>query len=453
MSPRRSGPAASAGRQGSARTVERVETGVRRALGVRFIDLFAGAGGLSEGFRAQGAFVPVLASDIDPDACATYAANFPEASVLCGDVRSPALRKRILAEAATVDVVAGGPPCQAFSQVRNHSRLIDDPRNSLYREFVRIVSKLQPRAFVMENVPGMAQMGVLDQVVEDLSCRGAYDVRPTLVDACDFGVPQTRKRLIFLGVHRDVGRPVPELVGSGASSSVALRRVEATGATYEVAARLGAESMVDRLLDPWDTGVVSVEQALADLVGLEEGTNKQEHRAAAEVYGAISSAYQKAMRDGAPDVVANVGVPKMNGDTAMRLAAIPAGGNYLDLPPELMERYLTGQKWGPHNGSQRLSRRHYYAYRRLHPDVWSWTLNTKADSVYHWAAPRSLSVREFARIQSFPDRFVFTTDPRRGDLPGRIGGGPGHSRYRQAGNAVPPLLAQAIADALLSVLV
>lgn len=424
-----------------------------RSSELRFIDLFAGAGGLSEGFRSQGRYSPVVASDIDPDACATYAANFPAATVLCGDLRSLALRKRLLAEAHGVDVVAGGPPCQAFSQVRNHTRLIDDPRNSLYREFVRIVSKLQPRAFVMENVPGMAQMGVLDQVVEDLSCRGVYDVRPTLVDACDFGVPQTRKRLIFLGVHRDVGCPVPELVGLGASSSIALRRVESKRTRYELAPPLGAESMLDRLLDPWDTGVVSVDQALTDLVGLEEGTNKHDHRAAADVYGAISSSYQKAMRDGAPDVVANVSVPKMNGDTAMRLAAIPAGGNYLDLPPELMDRYLTGQRWGPHNGSQRLSRRHYYAYRRLHPDIWSWTLNTKADSVYHWSAPRSLSVREFARIQSFPDRFVFTTDPRRGDLPGRIAGGPGHSRYRQVGNAVPPLLAQAIADALLSVLV
>jgi DNA (cytosine-5)-methyltransferase 1 len=80
--------------------------------------------------------------------------------------------------------------------------------------------------------------------------------------------------------------------------------------------------------------------------------------------------------------------------------------------------------------------------------MWSWTLNTKGDSVYHYKACRALSVREFARLQSFPDRFVFTTDPRRGTLPGRIDGGATHSRYRQAGNAVPPLLAAAIANAL-----
>jgi DNA (cytosine-5)-methyltransferase 1 len=138
----------------------------------------------------------------------------------------------------------------------------------------------------------------------------------------------------------------------------------------------------------------------------------------------------------------------MRRDTVARLVAIPHGGNYRDLPPELLERYLSGERWGPHNGTGRLDRRHYYAYRRLHRHFWSWTLNTKADSVYHYEQPRALSVREFARLQSFPDRFVFTTDPRRGDLPGRMDGGAGHSRYRQAGNAVPPLLARAIAEEL-----
>ena len=113
-----------------------------------------------------------------------------------------------------------------------------------------------------------------------------------------------------------------------------------------------------------------------------------------------------------------------------------------------MQRNLVGGKWGPENGSGLLSRRHFYAYRRLHPDIWSWTLNTKADSVYHYKAIRSLSVREFARLHSFPDRYVFTTDPRLGELLGRHDGGAAHSRYRQVGNAVPPLLARACAAAI-----
>ena len=154
------------------------------------------------------------------------------------------------------------------------------------------------------------------------------------------------------------------------------------------------------------------------------------------------------MREGAGDALANVQVPRLNPDTKLRLLGIPPGGNYRDLCDNLTERYITGHRWGQDNGSGKLSRKHFYAYRRLHPDIWAWTLNTKADSVYHYGVPRALSVREFARLQSFPDRFIFTTDPRRGTIDGRHDGGPAHSRYRQVGNAVPPLLARAVAEDL-----
>lgn len=106
----------------------------------------------------------------------------------------------------------------------------------------------------------------------------------------------------------------------------------------------------------------------------------------------------------------------------------------------------TGEKWGPFTESGKLERKHFYAYRRLHSGMWAWTLNTKADSAYHYSACRALSVREFARLQSFPDRFTFTTDERKGALPGRIEGGAAHSRYRQVGNAVPPLMARHVAE-------
>lgn len=415
---------------------------------LKVVDLFAGAGGLSEGFRQAG-FDIIAGSDNDPDATATYSRNFPEATVITGDIRSPDVKERILAVARKADVLVGGPPCQAFSQVRNHTRMIDDPRNSLYREFVDVLRQTQPLAFVVENVTGMDQMGVREQIATDLALEGEYAVHPQVVDAADFGVPQTRKRLLFIGVRAGRGMEPPVLDGSGATDSITLTRF--TGSRkprYQVVVQQHIRSLRtgEALFNFDDLLAVTAAEAIGDLVNLPVG-----NRVDVLPYSQLSkprSAYQKAMREGADKVLANVQVPRINADTELRLNGIPPGGNYRDLEEELLERYLTGQRWGQDNGSGKLSRKHFYAYRRLHPDIWAWTLNTKGDSVYHYSVARALSVREFARLQSFPDRFVFTTDPRRSPIEGRHDGGPAHSRYRQVGNAVPPLLARSVAASL-----
>lgn len=412
------------------------------------VDLFAGAGGISEGFRQAG-FQVVAATDNDPDACATFARNFPDAKVIHGDIRDKKIKSELLEASHGIDVVVGGPPCQAFSQVRNHARLIDDPRNSLYKEFVRIVAKVLPSAFVMENVTGIDQMGFRDQILTDLEMLGEYVVQPQVIDAADVGVPQTRKRLIFIGVRRSLGLSAPLVPLSGVTRALALQRILNRG---KCSYHLGSDDefsarWLRRLADPEDLAAVTAEQAISDLRALRAGN--REDAVKYTRFLAAQSAYQRYMREGAGEELANVQVPRMLEDTARRLKAIPPGGNHRDLPEELTQRNLTGQKWGQENGSGLLSRRHFYAYRRLHPDIWSWTLNTKADSVYHYRDVRALSVREFARLHSFPDRFVFTTDSRPGQLPGRHDGGPAHSRYRQVGNAVPPLLARACAAALL----
>ena len=412
------------------------------------LDLFCGAGGLAEGFRLAG-FRTLGGTDIDPDAIATFALNFPDAAAICGDIRKPAIRERIVTLAGHADIVVGGPPCQAFSQVRNHSRLIEDPRNSLYREFVRVLAATTPRAFVMENVTGMDQMGVREQIAEDLALDGEYIVRSQVVDAADFGVPQTRKRLLFLGCHRRLNLEPPFLQGSGATAALALaRRNGARPTHYEIEhlSPLWSGALAAVLEDPRNLGIVTVAQAISDLRRLPIGNRRDAMRYTD--LPAPESAYQALMRRDAGDELHNTQVPRINADTAMRLRSIPQGGNHRDLPEQLLGRYLTGQRWGQDNGTGLLSRRHFYAYRKLHPAMWAWTLNTKADSAYHYSVNRALSVREFARIQSFPDRFVVTTDKRKGDLAGRIDGGPAHSRYRQIGNAVPPLLAYAVAQAL-----
>lgn len=412
------------------------------------VDLFAGAGGISEGFRLAG-FKPIAATDIDPDACATHALNFPDAKVVHGDLRDRSIAAELLEVSRGADVVVGGPPCQAFSQVRNHVRLIDDPRNSLYKEFVHIVSEVLPSAFLMENVTGIDQMGFREQIVADLELGGEYRVVPQVIDAADVGVPQTRKRLIFIGVRRQLRIDPPLVQQSGVTRFLSLQRTLKRGKckyTLEADDELAAH-WLRRLQDPENIDAVTAEQAVGDLRSLRPG-----NRADVLGYGAVlpaQSAYQRFMRHGAGESIANVQVPRILDDTAQRLRAIPPGGNHRDLPEELTQRNLSGQKWGQENGSGLLSRRHFYAYRRLHPDIWSWTLNTKADSVYHYKDVRALSVREFARLHSFTDRFVFTTDPRPGPLLGRHDGGPAHSRYRQVGNAVPPLLARACAAAIM----
>lgn len=412
------------------------------------VDLFAGAGGLAEGFRQAGYNI-IGGNDSDPDACATFALNFPSAKVVHGDIRVPAIRKQVLEVAQGVDVVIGGPPCQAFSQVRNHVRVIDDPRNSLYREFVRIVGELMPAAFLMENVTGIDQMGFREQIASDLELGGRYEVLPQVIDAADVGVPQTRKRLIFVGVRRGMGVAAPTVTQLGATQLVGLTRAVRRGKigySLNGGADLLARSMTNSLLDPEDLGVVTAAQALSDLEVIEEG-----RRSDVVAYSDLpppTTAYQRYARHGTEGLLHNVQVPRIRNDTRLRLKAIPAGGNHRDLPEDLLARNLGEERWGQENGTGLLSRRHYYAYRKLHPDIWSWTLNTKADCVYHYRALRSLSVREFARLHSFPDRFIFTTDARKGPLPGRHDGGAAHSRYRQVGNAVPPLLAKACALAL-----
>jgi DNA (cytosine-5)-methyltransferase 1 len=397
------------------------------------VDLFCGAGGLSAGLSRAGLEL-VAAADHDPDACATYRLNFPGTALVEGDLAEPLVAERLRAaiDDVPVDLLVGGPPCQAFSQVRNHDRLIEDPRNRLYKEFVRAVSALRPRGIVLENVVGMNQINggsVRRQIEQDLTLDGLYRVTSGILDAGDFGVPQRRPRLLFVGVRADLGAEPVLPAGTGITS---LLRNGSSAQPWGEGA--GADDLWAILRDPADARIVTASQALSDL--LEPGDDYSTSPASAyQVLMREESAYPQ---DHTPS--------RIREDTRRRLEAIPPGGNIYDLPQDLLARYLGDAKWGPAGNGLRLSRRHYYAYRRLHPDWLAWTANTKADFAYHYAAPRGLSVREAARIQGFPDSFHFTTAPP--GTPGQLRNGARHSRYRQVGNAVPPLLAEAVGVAL-----
>jgi DNA (cytosine-5)-methyltransferase 1 len=414
------------------------------------IDLFAGAGGFSEGFRQAG-FQTVVANDFDEWAAATYSDNHTRhgARMIVGDICSPRVRAQLIecVQGQRIDVVIGGPPCQAFSQVRNHDRIIKDPRNSLYRQYVSIVETVQPLAFVMENVVGLDNLAggdVKRQIVEDLQLGGRYFVESTVVDAALFGVPQSRPRILFVGVRSDLQMRPPFPRGT----TLPLPQLERTWRrgrwAYELASSplspLEGQIALQALLDDESIELTTVEQAIGDLCHLQPA-EKLVRKPSDGVVSYVmepSTAYQRARRAGST-VLYNADVPSIRDDTVRRLKAIPQGGNFRDIPERLNGRYLNGQKWGPDIGRDNLSRKHFSAYRKLHPNIFSWTLNTKADCVYHYATQRALSVREFARLHSFDDTYVFNNGDR-------------HSRYRQVGNSVPPLLAKSVAEALIPIL-
>lgn len=164
---------------------------------LKMVDLFCGAGGLSLGFSQEG-FVTTLANDIEACCVDTYAHNHPETPrdhIVQGDIREVIDHLEELLDGKNIDIVVGGPPCQGFSMA-NRQRLIDDPRNHLYKSYVEVVKRVQPRFFVMENVKGM--LSVADQVKEDFRNIG-YTVACHILNAKDYGVPQNRERLIYIG--------------------------------------------------------------------------------------------------------------------------------------------------------------------------------------------------------------------------------------------------------------
>lgn len=168
---------------------------------VKTVDLFSGSGGMSQGFKWAG-FDTVVANDFYKEAALTYRHNFPETSFFFGDIKEPATTQAILfkiREKGGVDVVIGGPPCQGFSNAGK--RLIDDPRNSLYKEFVSIVEKTNPKIFVMENVEGILSLDkgrIYKSIKEDFEALG-YSVAGRKLLATHYGVPQRRKRVIIIG--------------------------------------------------------------------------------------------------------------------------------------------------------------------------------------------------------------------------------------------------------------
>lgn len=362
------------------------------------IDLFAGAGGLSLGF-AQAGFDVLAANDADPVACETLALNHPGTRVLPGPIQNLSAGDLSNGTAERgLDCLIGGPPCQAFS-VYNHQRGMHDARSSLFREYLRLVEVLRPKVIVMENVTGILSIAngrAVREIHKRLGDLG-YHVEHKILRAEEYGVPQERRRIVFVGTRTGCRVLWPQ------QSHFAPDQI------------------------PFGSCFVTIWDAISDLPALEISEGEE-----IQAYDRPPlSQYQAHVRHGSAQLYNHV-APFLSDINRKRLKFIPQGGSWRDIPVDLLP-----------SGMKRAKRSdHTKRYGRPKKEDLACTILTKCD--LHWGAyihpeqDRTLTVREAARLQSFPDSFHFVGS--RGD------------QFRQVGNAVPPLLAQAIALAVMEML-
>jgi DNA (cytosine-5)-methyltransferase 1 len=396
---------------------------VRRTSGSKFVaaDLFCGAGGLSYGFQQAG-FRITFANDINEEYASTYRLNhhgttFFRESIedLCtADVfRKTGLRK------ADIDVLIGGPPCQGFS-INAPKRSLEDNRNQLFREYGRLVLEgIRPKVIVMENVPGMISLdgGRFIREIYSLFEQAGYRMQHMILCAAHYGIPQERWRLFFIGTNlKDAEITFPE------PTHYAPVRANFTGGrslTWLPCIQNGVRrpNLFGNLLGNFTT----VREAIGDLPALGVGEGADEM-----VYGTRPRTdYQRLMRGGSETLFNHV-AGALSKQNLERAKHIPPGGSWRDIPHELLPKGMKKARRSDH------TRR----YGRIDPDGLSGTVLTKCDphwgTFFHYDQDRALTVREAARIQSFPDGYRFY--------------GSRVSQYEQVGNAVPPLLAQTLAE-------
>lgn len=343
---------------------------------INAIDLFCGCGGLSYGFECAGVNI-LLGIDNDATALKVFENNHKNAKTICGDITTTTLsdiKERIGDK--KIDLIIGGPPCQGMSL--SGPRKFDDPRNKLYLSYIRLVEEIKPEAFVIENVPGLVGLfkgQIKDSIIERLTALG-YNVQYKILCSADYGVPQSRRRVVFVGLK---------------DKSFDFDNIKSKE-------------------------TVTCEMALSDLPPLVKTLGEDP----AEYETKPKNSYQKLMRSNSKKVRNHIAASHSD-KVKHIISLVPDGGNYKDLPNEYKN-----------------SRNFHVAWTRFRSDKPAPTIDTGHRHHFHYKYNRVPTVRECARLQSFPDDFIFEGNKTQ--------------QFRQVGNAVPPLMAQAIAEALLKYL-
>lgn len=361
---------------------------------IKIVDLFAGVGGLSYGFAHDECFEIVAANEILPNMAKAYELNHPSVKMYNRDIKDfgiSDLSQDLGIKKKDIDLVIGGPPCQAYSTVGK--RLADDPRGQLFQEYYRVLQELDPTAFIFENVKGLLSMqkGELFKTILELFASLGYRVEHKLLNAADFGTPQIRERVIVVGTKLNQPFFFPQPTHYNPDQP---------------------KNLINSIMNPY----ITLAEAIGDLPLIESGEEAMSYADKPQ------NAYQKLMRKNAPDNLMDHNAPKNNQKLIDLMKALPDGGSPLDLPEEMR----------PKSGFAN-------TYCRLWWNKPSTTitrnLSTPSSSrCIHPRAPRPLTTREGARIQGFPDHYQFY--------------GSRSDKNLQIGNAVPTFLSIALKESI-----
>lgn len=386
-------------------------------LNPTFLDLFAGAGGLSTGLEWAG-FELLYANEISPVFSETLRANHPSAMVSVDDIRSikpKKIMKEIGLSRGELGLVAGGPPCQGFS-INAPKRSTEDHRNHLFWNYLEFVDCFFPKFVLIENVPGMVSFNsgeTIRAILTSLQNLG-YRAAVRVLAAPHYGIPQMRWRTVFLATRLDIDPlalyPTPLYRSAVRANFTTQLDGQSLVLSTKHANNLKSEVTV------WD--------AISDLPPIENGGGQEK----APYDSKPQSDLQKILRKGSKHLL-NHQAAGLGPANLVRLPHIPQGGSWRDIPHDLLPEGMKKARRSDHTKR----------YGRLHPDGIASTILTKCDphwgSYIHPTQDRILSVREAARLQSFPDSTHF-----QGNLV---------EQYKQVGNAVPPLLGKALGQSIL----